>query len=95
MFPLRYYVFHRDTGVLNIWNKPNGVIKCTILLGDITYVRVSDMTDVPENIKGNMNPVDYPFRFLLETTHRTFYLYTATAIEREIWVHEFSNFMPA
>ena len=40
-----------------------------------------------------MAPIDYPFLFLLETTTRTFYLYAATHAEREIWVHDFSNFM--
>ena len=58
-------------------------------------MRISDVLDVELNSRkrGMMNPVDYPYLFLLETTSRTFYLYAATSEEREIWVHDFSNFM--
>ena len=38
-------------------------------------------------------PEDYPYRFLLQTTDRVFFLHAATKGEREIWVHDFSNFM--
>ena len=94
MFPLRYYVYHRDTGVLSIWSKPNGILKASIESLNIIYVRISDIQDVGTSVKGGTSPSDYPFRFLLETTSRTFYLYAATMEERDIWVHEFSNFMP-
>ena len=45
LFPSRYYVYRRDTGALTILNKPGGTVKHTFLADEITYVKVSDITD--------------------------------------------------
>ena len=88
MFPLNYYVYRRDTGQLNVWNRPNGKAKFTLEARDIHYVRVSINKD-----KQNENcPDDYSYLFLLQTAAKCFYLYAATSEERDIWIHDFANF---
>ena len=96
MFPSRYYVLSRETGELKILSKPNGTVKHVIPAKDIHYVRISDILDsknTAKSVKNTMTPIDFPFLFLVQTSDRTYYLYAATAAEREIWVHDFSNFM--
>ena len=90
LFPLRYYVYRRDNGQLQVWNKPNGKLKFTLEARDIHYVRASisdDKSGYTERV-----PPDYPHLFLLQTAARCFYLYAATAEERDIWIHDFANF---
>ena len=89
MFPLSYYIYHRDTGQLEVWNKPNGKTKFTFEARDIHYVRVSlqNQSNFVENC-----PDDYPHLFLLQTAAKCFYLYAATTEERDIWIHDFANF---
>ena len=89
IFPTRYYVYRRDTGTLKIYDKPDGSLKHEFLSSELVKVeksRIVESTNVAY-------PNDYPWLFLLTTVKRNFYLYASCSHERDIWVHEFSNFI--
>ena len=88
IFPLRYYVYRRDSGTLHIYDKPDGKLKHEYHSSQLMKVEKSQIVE-SANVAF---PEEYPWLFLLTTETRNFYLYAATSYERDIWVHEFSNF---
>ena len=89
IFPLRYYVYRRDSGTLHIYDKPDGRLKHEYHASSLSKVEKSQIVE-SANVAF---PEDFPWLFLLTTETRNFYLYAATSHERDIWVHEFSNFI--
>ena len=88
IFPTRYYVYKRDTGNFQVYDKPDGTLKQTYYASQLKKVeksRIIESTNVAY-------PSDFPFLFLLTTDERNFYFYASSSHERDIWVHEFSNF---
>ena len=59
IFSLRYYIYRRDSGQLQVWTKPGGKLLSCLDAKDIHYVRSS----IP--VTNCSMPVDYPHMFLL------------------------------
>lgn len=47
--------------------------------------------DEPMSAIDKSAPPDYPYLFLVQTKDRLFYLYAASAEEREIWMYDLAN----
>ena len=74
---------------MKIYDKPDGSLKHEFQSSELVKVeksRIVESTNVAY-------PNDYPWLFLLTTVKRNFYLYASCSHERDIWVHEFSNFL--
>ena len=84
MFMLRYFVFNRETGELNIYNKLNGKLKQTIHVSEMQHVTRQEYDQFKVN--------EYPEMFVLSTVQRKFFFFAATKKDRDIWVHTFSHY---
>ena len=85
VFPIRYYRYHRKTGLLEIASQPKGPFKHKIEGSSILYARVS-RSHLTKKV-----PKDFKFLFELQTLTDTYFLFSQSARERDIWIHEISN----
>jgi hypothetical protein len=85
VFPIRHFRYHRQTGLLEIASQPKGPYKHKVEGSTILYARVSRSHLIQKA------PKDFKFMFELQTLTSTYFLFSQSARERDIWIHEISN----
>lgn len=85
VFPLRYFKYHRDSGLLQIAEQAGKPFKTHFCGYDVFYARKS------RAILAKKPPSDFSFAFEVQCKERLFALFAESDKERDIWIHEISN----